>query len=98
MQETYASLAEFRKDKMVAINENRLQRISDIRNKGKPLQTVKSTLKPENKARWDLYLLDEKLVDEIEKDIKRTRSDIGVFRDAYDQSHNTTDNQEQLRR
>ena len=84
MQESYDTLAEFRKDKMVAINENRLQRISDIRNKGKTLQTVKSLLKPENKARWDLYLLDEKLVDEIEKDIKRTRSDIGVFRDAYE--------------
>jgi len=37
MQESYDTLAEFRKDKMVAINENRLQRISDIRNKGKTL-------------------------------------------------------------
>ena len=31
-----------------------------------------------------MYLIDEKLVDEIEKDIKRTRSDVGMFRDAYE--------------
>ena len=57
-----------------------------------------SLLKPESKERWDLFLTNEKLVDEIEKDIKRTRSDIGVFRDAYEQTLNTMDNQEQLRR
>ena len=51
-----------------------------------------------NKERWDLFLTNEKLVDEIEKDIKRTRSDIGIFRDAYEQALNTMDNQDQLRR
>ena len=55
-------------------------------------------LKPDNKERWDLFLTNEKLVDEIEKDIKRTRSDIGIFRDAYEQALNTIDNQDQLRR
>jgi hypothetical protein len=37
MIENYSSIVEFRKDKMLAINENRLQRISDIRNKGKDI-------------------------------------------------------------
>ena len=31
-------------------------------------------------------------MEEIEKDIKRTRSDLGLFRDAYDPSLNTNDN------
>ena len=37
-------------------------------------------------------------MDEIEKDIKRTRSDIGVFRDAYSKDLNKPENQTQLQR
>ena len=55
-------------------------------------------LKPEDKEKWDLYLENEKLVDEIEKDIKRTRSESGMFRDAYESALNTNENQNQLRR
>jgi TBC1 domain family member 13 len=62
------------------------------------MNKIQSCLKPENKAKWDLFLENEKLVDEIEKDIKRTRSDIGVFREAYDSFLNTIENQPQLRR
>ena len=55
-------------------------------------------LNNESKSDWSRYFNDQELWTEIEKDVRRTRTDLNYFCNAYDPSENTRENQEQLRR
>jgi len=39
---------------------------------------------------WNTFFKDQELWDEIEKDVKRTRTDMGFFKTALDESRNRT--------
>ena len=66
--------------------EHKQNRINEIRNTG---EEVVSQIAPENQSMWKNYFDDVEIWEEIEKDIKRTRSEIDYFGKAVNPEFNT---------
>jgi len=66
------------KEKEIARSEYRRLRKEEIRNKGKS-EPIESELGDEKKTMWQNHHRDQDIWDEIEKDVKRTRTEMEYF-------------------
>lgn len=68
---------QFARDFQAAKKEHKEKKIYEIRNKKQmPYGPDQSQITKEMFMRWYCYFQDEEVLDEIEKDVKRTRSDV----------------------
>jgi len=78
-----------------AREEHKQNRINEIRNNG---GEVVSQVSAENQTMWKNYFDDVEIWEEIEKDIKRTRSEIDYFGKAVNPEYNTAAHAKRLSR
>jgi len=89
----------FKSDFENAKKEHREKRLYEIRNKGKKpfkYSPAESQISEGKFMIWFTYFADEEILEEIEKDIKRTRSEMSFFCNALDPENNTPQNTERL--
>ena len=84
----------FARDFQTAKKEHREKRIYEIRNKGKPqIYTPETSKISEGKyMTWYTFFQDQEVLDEIEKDVKRTRTEMNFFCNAVDPAMNIEEN------
>jgi len=100
ISQSYDDQLLFAQDFQIAKKETRENRIYSIRNHGKALPYGQSTSQiSEGKfMKWKNYFEDEEIHEEIEKDVKRTRTEIHFFAKPTDIFLDTLENQARLQR
>ena len=90
MESLYTDKEEFRNDYQTARAEHRLIRIAKIR--GDKLDKEKLAALPKKKFEneWNNFFADNDLWDEIWKDVRRTRTEIGFFKLPLDPNKKLT--------
>ena len=90
----------FAKDFQTAKKEHKEIRVYAIRNKGKQMKysPAESQVTESMFMKWHTYFQDQDILDEIEKDVKRTRTELKFFSRPIDPKLNTPENQERLKR